>query len=464
MQGSSRSGAVEEQRKFTPTAQGADVSDLVAPVGQAAIPASGERDYLTGIANRAHFAKVLERRLREMENGTEGGVCVVYLDLDRFKQVNDTLGHAVGDDLLKLVSTRLEGEISSKDTLARLGGDEFAMVLTQLSEREELSHFAQRLIDLVQRTYLIEGHIVHVGASVGIASAPQHGTASKDLLRRSDLALYAAKHAGRGTYRFFTPELEVMAEDRRNTEADLRKALALRQMVMFYQPQLNLDTGRMAEIKAQMCWRHPKRGLVPASDFMPLAEDIGVAIPIGEWMLRNVCGEAGKWPRGPVFAIGVSAHQFESAGFVASVTSALTRADVSGDRLEIEITEELLLRNNTSVPDTLRALRQQGVLVTLNNFGTGVASLSQLARLTFDRSKIDRSLVDLQQNDPKNMVIVRAISALGESLGVVTHAQGIESREHLEKVRSEGCRTVQGFSCGATVPADQLAVLLGREA
>ena len=233
---------------------------------------------------------------------------------------------------------------------------------------------------------------------------------------------------------------------------------------MLYQPQLNLDTGLVREIKAHLHWRHPKRGLLPATDFMSLAEDIGIAISIGEWLLRTVCGETRKWPDGPVFAVGVSAYQFESAGFVASVLSALARAGVSGDRLEIEITEEILLRNHACVPETLNALRQQGVLVTLNDFGTGVASLSQLARLTFDRIKIDRSLITLQQNDPKNMVIVRAISALGESLGVVTHAQGIESLEHLEKVRSEGCRAVQGFSCGAAVPADQLAALLGHEA
>ncbi|MGI4755305.1 MAG: putative bifunctional diguanylate cyclase/phosphodiesterase [Janthinobacterium lividum] len=423
--------------------------------------AEADLDDLTGAWNRARFTAVLERSMDDLENDRVESVCALFIDLDRFKQVNDTLGHAIGDDLLKLVAKRISGELEAfGGSLARLGGDEFGAMLAPAPGIEALSELAQRLIDLVQRTYLIEGHVIHVGASIGIAIAPQDGLSCKELLRRSDLALYAAKSAGRGTSRFFTTELEDAANHRRANEMALRKALVLRQMTLFYQPQRNVETGRVASVKVQLSWKHPQRGFLSESEFMPLAEEIGMAVPIGEWMLKAICVEAKKWPDGPAFAVHVGAHYFEDPGFFPSVVQALAKAGLPGKSLEIEVTEEVLLRNHPSVSGTLEALQRHGVGVTLDDFGTGVASLSQLAKLPFDKIKIGRALMGLQHSDPKDRAIVRAISALGESLGVKTHAEGMESRAHLDQVRSDGCVAVQGFCCDAAVSADELRTLL----
>jgi diguanylate cyclase (GGDEF)-like protein len=423
---------------------------------------AGAMDYLTGLASRARFDSEVQQRLAQVRDGVLQGICVLFLDLDRFKRVNDTLGHAIGDDLLKLVSDRILGEVDSEDTVARLGGDEFAILLPSAPNKEALSRLGQRLVDLVQRTYLIEGHVVHVGSSIGIALAPEHGSTSKELLRRADLALYDAKAAGRGTFRYFTPELETRAQDRHALETDIRKALVLRQLVLFYQPQLNVETGQVTGLEALLRWKHPRQGLLLPQDFMPLAEEIGMMVPIGEWVLKTICAEAKKWPDELAFAMNVSSQQFEDPGLVSSIERALARTGITGSRLEVEVTEDILLRNSPCVPGTLNALRQLGVRVTLDDFGTGVASLSHLARLPFDKIKIDRSLVTLQRSDPKNRAIVRAISALGQSLGISTHAEGVESPEHLEQVRSDGCRTVQGFYYSEAVPADKLVALLNN--
>lgn len=423
-------------------------------------PVPGAVDYLTGLTSRERFEEELRRSLDEVQIGRHQNACVLFLDLDRFKRVNDTLGHAVGDDLLRLVSDRLRGELDPEDVLARLGGDEFAILLAPAPDRGSLQQLSQRLIDLVQRTYLIEGHVVHVGTSIGIALAPQDGVSAKELLRRADLALYESKNQGRGTFTFFAPEFESKALSRRTLEMELRKAIVLRQLVVFYQPQVSVETGQVTGFEALLRWRHPSRGLLLPADFVSLAEEIGMTIPIGEWVLRTVCSEAKKWPDELVFAVNISAQQFEDPAFLSSIRRALVKAGLQGSRLEIEVTEEVLLRNDPSVPGTLSALREVGVLVTLDDFGTGVASLSQLAKLPFDKIKIDRSLIALQREDPKNRAIIRAISALGQSLGIRTHAEGVESLNHLEEVRLDGCHSVQGFFYSEAVPAEQLDLLV----
>lgn len=429
------------------------------PTGGARTQA-GEVDFLTGLASRARFEQELDRSLAEIAAGQLQGTCVLFLDLDRFKRVNDTLGHAVGDDLLRLVSDRLRGELDPEDVLARLGGDEFAILLANAPDPSALAHLSQRLIDLVQRTYLIEGHVVHVGTSIGIALAPQHGRTARELLRRADLALYESKNCGRGAFHFFQQEFETKALSRRELEMQLRKAIVLRQFAMFYQPQVSVETGAVTGFEALLRWRHPDRGLLLPGDFMQLGEEIGMTLPIGEWVLRTVCAEARKWPDDLVFAVNVSAQQFEDAAFAASVQRALVKAGLPGNRLEIEVKEDVLLRNDPTVPETLRALQALGVRVTLDDFGTGVASLSQLARLPFDKIKIDRSLIAMERADPRHRAIVRAVSALGQSLGICTHAEGVESREHLEQVRSDGCDSVQGYYYSEAVPADQITQLM----
>lgn len=417
-------------------------------------------DFLTGLTNRARFEDELNRNLEEVSKGHLQGTCVLFLDLDRFKRVNDTLGHAVGDDLLRLVSDRLRGELDPEDVLARLGGDEFAILLANAPDLVALAQLSQRLIDLVQRTYLIDGHVVHVGTSIGIALAPEHGQSARELLRRADLALYESKNCGRGAFHFFQEEFESKALNRRELEMQLRKAIVLRQLAMYYQPQVSVETGAVTGFEALLRWRHPERGLMLPGDFMALAEEIGMTLPIGEWVLRTVCAEAKKWPDHLVFAVNVSAQQFEDSAFAMSVQRALAKAGLPGNRLEIEVKEDVLLRNDPSVPETLRALQTLGVRVTLDDFGTGVASLSQLARLPFDKIKIDRSLIAMERIDPRNRAIVRAVSALGQSLGICTHAEGVESREHLEQVRLDGCHSVQGYYYSEAVPADQITQLL----
>jgi diguanylate cyclase (GGDEF)-like protein len=417
-------------------------------------------DYLTGLVSRECFEYELRRSLEEVQAGRHPDACLFFLDLDRFKRVNDTLGHAVGDDLLRLVSERLRGELDPENILARLGGDEFAILLTPAPSRSSLEQLSQRLIELVQRTYLIEGHVVHVGTSIGIALCPEHGVSAKELLRRADLALYESKNRGRGAFTFFVPEFEYKALNRRGLETDLRKAIVLRQLAVFYQPQVSVETGGVIGFEALLRWRHPDRGLLLAADFMGLAEEIGMTSPICDWVLRTVCAEAKKWPHELVFAVNVSAQQFEDPAFPSSVRRALAKANLQGRRLEVEVTEDILLRNDPSVPGTLSALRELGVLVTLDDFGTGVASLSQLAKLPFDKIKIDRSLISLQREDPKNRAIVRAISALGQSLGIRTHAEGVESINHLEQVRLDGCHSVEGFFYSEAVLAEELELLV----
>ncbi len=421
---------------------------------------TGAVDFLTGLATRERFEQELQRTAAEVEDGRVEDACLLFLDLDRFKRVNDTLGHAVGDDLLRLVSERLRSELRPGGVLARLGGDEFAMLLAPAPDRAALQQLSQRLIDLIQRTYLIEGHVVHVGASLGIALCPEHGTSAKQLLRRADLALYESKNRGRGTFTFFVEEFETKALSRRTLEMELRKAIVLRQLAVFYQPQVSVETGNVTGFEALLRWRHPTHGLLFPADFMPLAEEIGMTVSVGEWVLKSVCAEAKKWTESFVFAVNVSAQQFEDPNFPLTVGRALAKAGLEGRRLEIEVNEDVLLRNDPTVPGTLSALRELGVLVTLDDFGTGVASLSQLAKLPFDKIKIDRSLIALQREDPRNRAIIRAISALGQSLGIRTHAEGVESLDHLEQVRSDGCHSVQGFFYSEAVPAEQLEPLL----
>ena len=436
-------------------APGRSVRPVALPSAQAS-----DIDFLTGLTNRARFELELSHALEEICAGRLQGTCVMFLDLDRFKRVNDTLGHAVGDDLLRLVSDRLRSELRPEDVVARLGGDEFGILLSNMPTPALLIQLSQRLIELVERTYLIDGHVVHVGTSIGIALVPEHGLEAREVLRRADLALYESKEQGRGAFHLFRQEFELRALSRRDLEGQLRKAIVLRQLTMFYQPQVSVETGTITGFEALLRWRHPERGVLLPRDFMALAEDIGLMLPIGEFVLRTVCAEAKKWPEHLVFAVNVSAQQFEGVTFAASVQRALLKADIPGNRLEVEVKEDVLLRNDPSVPETLRALQALGVRVTLDDFGTGVASLSKLARLPFDKIKIDRSLIAMERMDPRNRAIVRAVSALGQSLGICTHAEGVESREHLEQVRSDGCHSVQGYYYSEAVPADQITQLL----
>ena len=416
------------------------------------------RDVLTGIANRLLFDQHLGDRLEELASGQVQRVTVLFLDLDRFKAVNDTLGHPVGDVLLCKVTERLQTLVPESGVLARLGGDEFAVVLTGL-DREQTAALAAKMIELVQRTYLIEGHVVHIGVSIGIANAPDDASERPQLLKYADLALYHSKASGRGILHFFTPDLAEHAQERRKMELGLRRALILRQFEIHYQPQIDVESGSILVMEGLLYWRHPERGLIAAKEFLPIAEEIGFSLAIGEWMLKAACKEAARWPGEVKVALNISAMDFEAARFAGTVGAALKAAGLPGKRLEIEVTEDILMRDGLQVTETLEQLRALGVRVAMDSFGTGFASLSQLVNFPFDTIKIDSSLSGLQTDDAKSRAIVQAISALGRTLGITTLVEGVASSKHLAAVRADGCQTLQGFYCGKTFTVSDLPEL-----
>lgn len=415
------------------------------------------RDPVTDLPNRRAFDICLATALAS----AAPEAVVLLVDLDRFKHVNDTLGHPIGDGLLCLVAKRLRSLVRTADFVARFGGDEFAVVLSPVPGGA--TDLARRIVDVLGRPYLIDGHLVTVGASVGIASAPQHGQSVPGLVRCADLALYAAKAAGRGVFRVFEPELDQRAKDRRTLEIELRRALMLREFELHYQPQIDIETQTVEGFEALIRWNHPGRGLIPPGDFIPLAEEIGLIVPLGEWVIRQSCLEATRWPDEIRVAVNVSSLQFADAERLVNViTHALATSGLPGRRLEIEITESVLLRDQSFVLAALHQLHALGVRVAMDDFGTGYSSLSQLRSFPFDKIKIDRSFVHTNDNPDSQNAIVRAITALGISLGMQTIAEGVETAGELERVRSEGCRSVQGYLFSRPVPSSEIAALLRR--
>ena len=418
------------------------------------------RDSLTGLASRHAF----EHRLKEvLAIEPQERATVFLIDLDRFKAVNDTLGHPAGDSLLRLAAERLSAAVRKQDLVARLGGDEFAVLLYPASTTiEESTIVAKRILDLVQRTYLIEGQLVNIGVSIGIAQSPGDGDECARLMRSADLALYHSKASGRSTYSYFEQHMERRAQARRTSELELRRALALRQLELFYQPQVDTITNRLVGFEALLRWRHPERGMIPPGDFLPIAEEIGVIVPIGDWVLRTACREAMTWPDDITVAVNASPLQFDAGNFAESVQRALAASGLPGERLEVEITEGIMLRNDDTVLRTLHDLRAMKVRIAMDDFGTGYASLSQLARFPFDKIKIDRSLAGFDGDNPKRRSIVRAITALGQSLGVTTLAEGVEDANQLARLQNDGCTSVQGYLFGKPVPTSQLKEVFSR--
>ena len=435
-------------------------------------------DPLTGLPNRLLFRERLAEAVARAEpGGGDGGSAadaVLCLDLDRFKSVNDTLGHTVGDALLAAVAGRLRSAVRDTDTLARLGGDEFAILQagatsSSSSGRQpwDAAALAERLVDLVGRAYLVESHLVNVGASVGIAVLGGDGGGGRAdpdrALREADLALYRAKAEGRGTFRLFEPGMGARAQARRALELDLRRALALRELELHYQPQTNLATGRISGLEALLRWCHPGRGLVPPADFVPLAEEVGLIVPFGEWVLRTACRETARWPGDFSLAVNLSPVQFASPNLVAAVTSALAASGLPARRLELEITESVLLEESEAVLATLHRLRGLGARIAMDDFGTGYSSLSYLRSFPFDKIKIDRSFVrGLSGGGGAGdcAAIVRAIAGLGASFGMATTAEGVETEEQLRRIRDEGCTEAQGFLVSRPVPAGEIDALL----
>ena len=410
------------------------------------------KDHLTGIGNRRYFETKLEETLKNaLEAGPEA--TLLLLDLDRFKAVNDSLGHAAGDSLLCLVAGRMSNLLGPDDTLARLGGDEFGIISGSLEASKDL---AGRLVDVVQRPYLVEGSAVNVGLSIGLAVTPFDGVSRSELMKRADLALYEAKEQGRNRYVRFEARMEVLAQERRTLEVELRKALLLKQFELHFRPQVDVKTRELQVLETALFWRHPKRGLLHADVFLPMAESLGIMAAIGDWAFNTACREAARWPASVTVAISVSSSQFEATPLVEVVRRALERNQISGERLELEITETTLLRDGDCVHEALSKLRALGVKVTIDGFGSGIASLSQMVGFPLDKIKIDGALIEESSAGRNERAIVRAIAALGAGLGIPTLAAGVRTPEHLSRIQLDGCSLVQGYLIGKAVPANDL--------
>jgi diguanylate cyclase (GGDEF)-like protein len=421
-------------------------------------------DALTDLPNRSSLLDRLSQ-LRsepggEKANESDPAAALLLLDLDRFKEVNDTLGHAAGDKLLRMVSERLRALLAKDDFAARLGGDEFA-ILHPVTNAEDTAELARRIIDALVAPYDLEGHQANIGASIGISLAPADGADPEALLRSADLALYRAKGQGRGDFAFFESEMTAAAHNRRVLELELREALILGQFEAHYQPQINVRTGLVSGAEALIRWRHPVRGLVAPNEFIPIAEEVGLIVPIGEWIMRQACRDAARWREGMRVAVNLSAVQFRGGRLAEMVISALSAGGLVPGRLELEITESVLLEQTEVTLSTLHQLRTLGVRVSLDDFGTGYSSLSYLRSFPFDKIKIDRSFVREVTASTNGAAIVRAIASLGASLGMETTAEGVETKEQLDLIRAEGCTEVQGFYFSPARPVSELTDLLG---
>jgi diguanylate cyclase (GGDEF)-like protein/PAS domain S-box-containing protein len=417
-------------------------------------------DVLTGLPNRAMFGERIEEAVAHLGRGSP--FSVLCLDLDRFKEVNDTLGHPVGDALLRTVADRLRACVREIDTVARLGGDEFAIILSEVERPQDAALLARRIIDVVSAPYDLDGHRASVGVSIGICFAPGDGTTCDKLLKNADVALYRAKADGRGTWRFFEVEMDISLQARRALELDLREALTRDEFELHYQPIYDFRGHRIGGFEALVRWHHPVRGLVPPSDFISVAEEIGLIVPLGTWCLTTACTEAMRWPDGIKVAVNVSAVQFRDEVIVEAVRTALAKSRLPPGRLELEITESVLLKDNVATLATLYALRRLGVRIAMDDFGTGYSSLSYLRSFPFDKIKIDQSFVRDITSKTDSGLIVRAVIGLGLSLGMRTTGEGVETEAQFERLRSEGCDEGQGYYFAKPGPARDVPKVIER--
>jgi diguanylate cyclase (GGDEF)-like protein len=415
-------------------------------------------DLLTGLPSRAVLREALERALATNRRGE--ALALLCLDLDRFKPVNDTYGHAVGDALLVQVATRLRGCVREVDVVARMGGDEFAVVQCGGVQPFGSTRLAQRIIEVLTQPFNIDGHVLHIGTSVGIALAPLDGDDPESLQRNADLALYRAKSDGRGTFSYFEPGMNQRIEARRGLENDLRCAIEASQFELAYQPRVDLAGGGIVGVEALLRWRHPQRGTVSPADFIPLAEETGLIVPIGRWVLEQACRDALAWPDKVPVAVNVSAVQFARGAVLPDVLAALQGSGLPAHRLELEITESTMIKDSAAVLLALHALRDKGVRVAMDDFGTGYSSLSHLRSFPFDHLKIDRSFVRDAPERPDLRAIIRGVAALAEGMNMQTTVEGVETEAQMQAVRPLGCGAVQGFLFSRPVPADQILPLI----
>ena len=415
-------------------------------------------DDLTGLANRVLLRERLGEALARAQRGA--GCAVLCVDLDHFKTVNDTLGHKVGDDLLRAVTARMRQHLRATDVLARLGGDEFAIVHCDVDHPTDHEALAERLVPILSAPYELNGQQAIIGASIGIAVAPRDGADPETLMKNADIALYQAKAAGRNCHRFFAPEMDAAMRIRRRLELDLRDATAGEHFELHYQPVIDVRTRRVNAFEALIRWRHPMRGNVPPSDFIPLAEEIGLIVPIGAWMLQQACAQAARWPEAVGLAVNISPVQFRRHGLVEAITAALQASGLAASRLELEITESTMMESGPATLAVLDRLRAMGVRIAMDDFGTGFSSLSALRNFPFDKVKIDQSFIRELAQQPGSVAIIHAVTGICASLGMTTTAEGVETEEQLALLTAEGCTEVQGYLFSRPRPAHELPDLL----
>ncbi len=437
-----------------------DITDRVRANEHIAFLAS--HDSLTGLPNRVTFAQNLERSMSCARDGKR--VALHTIDLERFKEINDTLGHFVGDAILRQVAARLQCTAGDGYAVYRLAGDEFTVIQLAICSQTDAGELAQKIVEALSEPYRLDAHTVVMSASVGIAIAPDDSEIPVDLIKKSDLALYCAKSHGRGTYRFFEPGMDAILRERRELEHDLRLAVQRGEFEVHYQPVLDLESGRIAGLEALVRWSHPTRGVMYPDSFIEVAEDTGLIVPIGEWVLRQACRDAADWPHDVKIAVNLSPAQFKRGDLVSMVISALGAAGLDPLRLELEITESVLLHDESWVRETLLELRRLGIGIAMDDFGTGYSSLGYLRSFPFDRLKIDRSFTADIAVNAQALAIVRATIALAQILGMKVTAEGVESAAQLDILAREGCSEAQGFYIGRPASSDLILLRLSTHA
>ena len=411
-------------------------------------------DALTDLPNRVLLRERLEHELKRVKRGE--CLAVLCLDLDQFKGINDALGHPIGDELLKLVADRLRGCTREPDTVARLGGDEFAIIMTQMQEATDAASLSKRIRESIIKPYQIEGHQIVTDISIGISVAPFDAQDADPLLRNADMALYGAKADGRGTYRFFEPEMNTRMKARRELEMDLRKALVGKEFELHYQPLVDLKTNDVNAFEALLRWNHPKRGLISPADFIPVAEETGLIVPLGEWVLKSACYEAIDWPDHIKVAVNLSPAQLNNRNLLNVVIGALAESGMPARKLQLEITETVLLQNTFATLATLHELRKLGVQIALDDFGTGYSSLSYLRSFPFDKIKIDQSFIQDLANGAEPVAIVQAVANLAKCLNMASTAEGVETQQQMDMLQSMGCTEMQGYLFSRARPAKEI--------
>jgi len=413
-----------------------------------------QTDLLTGLPNRGFFLE----QLQEIKVGAgDASYAVLMLDLDRFKNVNDSLGHAAGDALLRLVALRLRSTLRESDVLARLGGDEFAVILAGGADQRMLSiDLARRISKLIAEPFQLLGHRAEIGTSIGIALAPEHGLNQEQLLKKADLALYRSKSAGRNCYTVYDEAMSAELEARNTLESDLRDAIARCQFEVHYQPFYDVETGRRSGVEALVRWRHPVKGLIPPDQFIPLAESTGLIVPLGEWVIARACSDATAWPDDVKVAVNLSPVQFKQAELFDVIREALKKSGLAPQRLEIEITESVLLEQAVENHSFIDKLKSIGISLALDDFGTGYSSLRSLTAFPFDKIKIDKSFIANLSKRQDSSAIISSVVTLARGLDMSITAEGVETSEQLEHLRLLGVNFAQGYLLGRPMPASQL--------